>query len=130
MTELSLPQSRATLLNLVEAAVAAHANVIQVRLDGDTAVVETLATGSVVASDTWSVDRCQAVLSATFSLCDGPDDYAYGESRSGRMTGEKVTLPPGLTMVFVQFFPPRDGQRHMVARITYDADTCCGTCGG
>lgn len=121
---------RIELLNLLDAAVAAHANVVQIRLDGTRAVVETLATGRVEASLDWSQDRCAEALPAAFALCDGSDDYEYGSTRSARMTGEKAALPKGVTMVFLQFFPPRDGQRHLVARITYDADTCCGTCGG
>ncbi|RAU23767.1 hypothetical protein CU669_01335 [Paramagnetospirillum kuznetsovii] len=122
--------ARTELLDLIHEAVAAHANVVQVRLDADKAVVETLAAGRVAASRDWSLDHCPQALASAFALCDGPDDYQYGSSRSGRMTGEKAELPKGVTMVFVQFFPPRDGQRHLVARITYDSDTCCGTCGG
>ncbi|MBI3445595.1 MAG: hypothetical protein HY055_09605, partial [Magnetospirillum sp.] len=85
---------------------------------------------SVVASRQWPGARCHEALPGAFRLCDESDDYEYGASRSARMTGLKVALPKGVTMVFIQFFPPRDGQRHMVARLTYDSDTCCGTCGG
>jgi hypothetical protein len=83
-----------------------------------------------VAEREWPLEYCLPALSLAFALCDGPDDYQYGSTRSGRMTGEKSPLPQGLTMVFFQFFPARDGQRHLVARLTYDSDTCCGTCGG
>ena len=117
-------------LTLLNAAKAAHANLIQVRVDKGRALVETMAAGQVVATEDWPLEHCSAALPSAFALCDGPDDYQYGSSRSTRMTGEKVPLPPGLTMVFVQFFPARDGQRHLVARLTYDSDTCCGTCGG
>ncbi|CAA7622925.1 conserved hypothetical protein [Candidatus Terasakiella magnetica] len=117
-------------LALLDHAVAAHANVVQVRLADGQAVVEILAAGSVVASLPWTLSRCAEALPAAFALADGPDDFEYNTSRSTRMTGEKAPLPKGVTMVFLQFFPARDGQRHLVARITYDADTCCGTCGG
>jgi hypothetical protein len=124
------PEAQAEVLNLFEAAVAAHANVVQFRVSGEAAVVETLATGSVVDSREMPLARCADLLPAAFRLCDEADDYQYGTSRSARMTGLKAPLPKGLTMVFLQFFPARDGQRHLVARLTYDSDTCCGTCGG
>ncbi len=124
------PESQTHMLNLLEDAVAAHANVVQVRVEGEQAVIETLATGSVVASRQMPLARCNDLLPAAFSLCDESDDYQYNTSRSARMSGLKTALPKGLTMVFFQFFPARDGQRHLVARLTYDSDTCCGTCGG
>ncbi|ARJ66675.1 hypothetical protein WV31_13845 [Magnetospirillum sp. ME-1] len=124
------PESQAEMLTLLEHAVAAHANVVQVKVAGDQAVVEILATGSVVASREMPLARCNDLLRGAFSLCDESDDYQYNTSRSARMTGLKSALPKGLTMVFLQFFPARDGQRHLVARLTYDSDTCCGTCGG
>lgn len=123
-------ETRSPLLALLADAVAAHANVVQVRLESGGAVVETLAAGRVEASAQWSLDQCAAALPSAFALCDEANDYDYGSSRSARMTGVKTPLPAGVSMVFLQFFPPRDGQRHLVARITYDADTCCGTCGG
>ena len=122
--------AKSELLTLLHAAVAAHSNLIQVRVENGRALVETLAAGQVVTTEDWPLEHCSIALPSAFSLCDGPDDYQYGSSRSSRMTGEKAPLPPGLTMVFVQFFPARDGQRHLVARLTYDSDTCCGTCGG
>ena len=121
---------KSDLLALLNAAVASHANLVQIRIDGGRAVVETLATGQLVAEREWPLEYCALALPSAFALCDGPDDYQYGSTRSGRMTGEKAPLPQGLTMVFFQFFPARDGQRHLVARLTYDSDTCCGTCGG
>ncbi|MDO8607774.1 MAG: hypothetical protein Q7R40_14650 [Phaeospirillum sp.] len=121
---------KAEMLALLNNAVAAHANVVQIRVAGDDAMVETLATGAVVATAGWTLARCAQALPAVFGLCDGADDYEYGSTRTARMTGEKAPLPPGVTMVFIQFFPARDGQRHLVARLTYDSDTCCGTCGG
>lgn len=124
------PEPQAEMLTLLEHAVAAHANVVQVRVAGDQAIVEILATGSVVASREMPLARCNDLLPAAFSLCDESDDYQYNTSRSARMTGLKAALPKGLTMVFLQFFPARDGNRHLVARLTYDSDTCCGTCGG
>ncbi len=124
------PEPQAEMLTLLESAVAAHANVVQVRVAGDLAVIEILATGTVVASREMPLARCKDLLPAAFSLCDESDDYQYDTSRSARMTGLKSALPKGLTMVFLQFFPARDGQRHLVARLTYDSDTCCGTCGG
>lgn len=124
------PEPQAEMLNLLEHAVAAHANVVQVRVEGDQAVVEILATGSVVAARPMPLLRCADLLPAAFSLCDESDDYRYNTARSARMTGLKAALPKGLTMVFIQFSPARDGQRHLVARLTYDSDTCCGTCGG
>lgn len=124
------PEPQAEMLTLLEHAVAAHANVVQVRVAGDQAIVEVLATGSVVASREMPLARCADLLPAAFSLCDEADDYQYNTSRSARMTGLKSPLPKGLTMVFLQFFPARDGNRHLVARLTYDSDTCCGTCGG
>lgn len=124
------PDANTEITKLLQAAIAAHANVVQIRVAGDTAVIETLATGTVVATEEWPLARCAEVLPAAFRLCDEADDYEYGSSRSARMTGTKAPLPKGLTMVFLQFFPARDGQRHLVARLTYDSDTCCGTCGG
>ncbi|WP_096700091.1 hypothetical protein [Magnetospirillum sp. 15-1] len=124
------PESQVEMLTLLESAVAAHANVVQVRIIGGEAVIETLATGSVVDARPIPLARCAELLSAAFRLCDEADDYQYDTSRSARMTGLKAALPKGLTMVFMQFFPARDGQRHLVARLTYDSDTCCGTCGG
>lgn len=124
------PEAQAEIVNLFEGAVAAHANVVQIRVAGETAVVETLATGSVVNSRELPLARCADLLPAAFRLCDEADDYEYNTSRSARMTGAKAPLPKGLTMIFLQFFPARDGQRHLVARLTYDSDTCCGTCGG
>ncbi|WP_043743081.1 hypothetical protein [Paramagnetospirillum magneticum] len=118
------------MLTLLENAVAAHANVVQVRVDGESAVIETLATGTVVDARQVPLSFCAELLPAAFGLCDESDGYQYNSSRSARMTGLKVPLPKGLTMVFNQFFPARDGQRHLVARLTYDSDTCCGTCGG
>ena len=128
ITAISHPKTE--LPTLLEQAVAAHANLVQVRLDGGRAVVEIMASGSVVAATGWPLEHCSQVLPATFGLCDGADDYQYGSSRTARMTGEKLALPAGITMVFLQFFPARDGQRHLVARLTYDSETCCGTCGG
>jgi hypothetical protein len=125
-----VPESQTDMLSLLENAVAAHANVVQVRVTGDEAVVETLATGTVVAARQMPLARCAELLPAAFSLCDESDNYQYNTSRSARMTGLKTALPKGLTMVFMQFFPARDGNRHLVARLTYDSDTCCGTCGG
>lgn len=124
------PDTQIEMLSLLENAVAAHANVVQVRIAGDQAVVETLATGAVVDARQIPLARCADLLSAAFRLCDEADDYQYDTSRSARMTGLRAALPKGLTMVFMQFFPARDGQRHLVARLTYDSDTCCGTCGG
>ncbi|EME71677.1 hypothetical protein H261_02056 [Paramagnetospirillum caucaseum] len=124
------PEPQAEMLTLLEHAVVAHANVVQVRVAGDQAVIEILATGSVVVSREMPLARCADLLPAAFSLCDESEDYQYNTSRSARMTGLKSALPKGLTMVFLQFFPARDGQRHLVARLTYDSDTCCGTCGG
>ncbi|KIL98140.1 hypothetical protein CCC_01201 [Paramagnetospirillum magnetotacticum MS-1] len=118
------------MLSLLENAVAAHANVVQVRIEGDGAVIETLATGTVVDAHRLSLSACAELLPAAFRLCDESDDYHYGSSRSARMTGLKAPLPKGLAMVFMHFFPARDGHRHLVARLTYDSDTCCGTCGG
>jgi hypothetical protein len=124
------PESQVEFLTLLETAVAAHANVVQVRVAGERAIVEIVATGTVVASREMPLLRCAELLPAAFNLCDESDAYEYGASRTARMTGLKVALPAGVTMVFTQFFPPRDGQRHLVARLTYDSDTCCGTCGG
>lgn len=121
---------RADFLSLLEEAAAAHANIVQLRLDGVAAIMETLATGTVVARAEGRLADCAQMLPAIFALADGLADYTYGDNRSTRMTGEKAPLPPGVAMVFLQFFPARDGQRHLVARITYDGDTCCGTCGG
>jgi hypothetical protein len=130
MTAITALDPQTEMLSLLANAVASHANVVQIRVAGERALVETLAAGSVVDTRDWPLERCAQVVPAAFALCDGPEDFEYGTSRTGKMTGEKAALPAGLAMVFVQFFPPRDGQRHMVARITYDADTCCGTCGG
>lgn len=124
------PESQVEFLSLLEHAVAAHANVVQVRLVGETAIAEIVATGTVVASREMPTARCAELLPSAFALCDEADTYQYGASRSARMTGLKVALPQGVVMVFLQFFPARDGQRHLVARLTYDSDTCCGTCGG
>lgn len=122
--------AQAELLALLDAAVSAHANVVQVRVDKDAAVIEIMAAGSPVDVREVPLSRCADLLPALFSLCDEADDYVYGSSRSARMTGVKMALPAGVSMVFVQFFPARDGQRHMVARLTYDGDVCCGSCGG
>jgi hypothetical protein len=130
MTVIATLDPTSEVQSLLANAVALHANVVQIRVAGDRALAETLAAGRVVDLRDWPLERCAEMLPAAFALCDGPDDFEYGTSRSARMTGEKVPLPTGVTMVFNQFFPARDGQRHLVARITYDADTCCGTCGG
>ncbi len=129
MTMIAAIDPKAELLSLLDAAVAAHANLVQIRVESGRALVETLAAGRVVAVVDWPLERCSEALPAAFALCDGADDYQYGSSRTARMTGETVALPAGVAMVFIQFFPARDGQRHLVARLTYDSDTCCGTCG-
>ena len=121
---------KAELRGLLNAAVALHANVVQIRVEDGRALVETMAAGRVVTTEDWPLERCAVALPAAFALCDGEDDYQYGSSRTARMTGQSVALPAGLTMVFIQFFPARNGQRHLVARLSYDSDTCCGTCGG
>ena len=121
---------KAELLSLLKHAVTVHATLLQIRVEGGRALVETLAAGQVIDVVDWPLERCAQALPAAFALCDGADDYQYGSSRTARMTGEAAALPPGLTMVFMQFFPARDGQRHLVARLTYDSDTCCGSCGG
>lgn len=122
--------AQAELLALFDTAVSAHANVVQVRVDKETAVIEIMAAGNPVDAREIPLSRCLDLLPALFSLCDESDDYVYNSSRSARITGMKMPLPAGVSMVFVQFFPARDRQRHMVARITYDGDVCCGSCGG
>jgi hypothetical protein len=32
--------------------------------------------------------------------------------------------------VLMQFMPAADGGRRLVARISYQGDMCCGSCGG
>lgn len=123
-------EPKARIADLLGAAVAAHANIVQLRLEEEGAVMEIMAAGQVVSREVWPRESCAQLLPAAFALCDGVDDYSYDTSRSAKMTGEKLPLPKGVAMVFVQFFPARPGQRHLVARVTYDADTCCGTCGG
>jgi hypothetical protein len=131
MTVIAAPLDAQTeMLTLLENAVAAHANVVQIRVDGESAVIETMTAGAVVDTRQVPLSFCAELLPAAFRLCDESDDYGYGTSRTARMTGLKVPLPKGLTMIFNQFFPARDGQRHLVARLTYDSETCCGTCGG
>ena len=122
------PQTR--FLDLLTKAVALHGSLVTIRLEGGLARSEIMAAGSMLACGEFAQADCPALLAAAFELCDGESDYQYGESRSAKMTGGKIALPAGVTMVLVQFFPARDGQRHLVARLSYDSDTCCGTCGG
>lgn len=116
---------------LLTAAMDIHASEIQVALDGDQAPVTANIRGERLKVAEWPADRCPAMLKAAYGLCDGAgEDFAYGKSYSLRMTGERFRLPPGVTMILMQFLPPRDGARHLVARVSREADVCCGTCGG
>lgn len=121
---------QAEFLAYLEAAARAHAGEFHIRLDGDRAMVIATVRGEPAHVTTWSAGRCEALLRAAFSLCDGAGDYDYGSARSMRMTGANAALPEGVSMVLVQFMPPKDGGRHLVVRLTYQGDVCCGSCGG
>jgi hypothetical protein len=121
---------QAEFLALLDTAARHHANDLHIRIEGERAMVRATVSGSVMDVADWPASRCGELLPAAFRLTDGEDDYVYGDSRSARMTGARVALPATVSMVFLQFFPARDGQRHLVARITRESDTCCGTCGG
>lgn len=117
-------------LALIESAACAHANDLHIRVAGDRAQVMATVRGEALPVAEWPLSRCEDLLSAAFALCDKADDYVYGSARSMRMTGERAALPEGVTMALVQFMPAKDGGRHLVARLSYAGDVCCGTCGG
>lgn len=107
-----------------------HASQIFIRLAGERAeAVATISGGDVVMAD-WPAERALEILPAAFGLCDSADPYAPGSARTVQMTGQNNALPAGIRSILVQFLPPRDGGRVLVARITREGDTCCGTCGG
>lgn len=120
----------ATFAELLTSAATLHANEIQLRagdespdqvvamVRGDSVLVAELAEGA--AAD---------FLAQAFSACDGADDYRAGAGRMMRLTGERLALPKGIAQVLMQFLPP-GGARQLVARISYDGDVCCGSCGG
>lgn len=122
---------RAEVATLLTTAADIHASEVQVALDGDTARVTATIRGERLDVVRWPTARCPAIMEAAYGLCDGAgDDFAYGKTHSLRMTGERFRLPAGVTMILMQFLPPRDGGRHLVARFTREADVCCGSCGG
>lgn len=115
---------------LLEAAAAAHAGDLHIRLDGDVARVFATLRGTAAAVTEWPAGRCESFLTAVFSLCDKADVFAYGTARMMRLSGERFTLPGKVTGCLVQFLPPSDGGRVLVVRLNYEGDACCGSCGG
>ncbi len=117
-------------LAFLDAAARAHAGELFVRLEGDRALVMATIRGEQVQVAEWPAARCEPFLTAAFAACDKADAYEYGAARSMRMSGVETPLPEGVSMVLVQFFAPKDGGRHLVCRLTYAGDVCCGSCGG
>lgn len=115
---------------LLEAAAAAHAGDLHIRLDGDVARVFATLRGAVTEVTDWPAARCEAFLSAVFSLCDKAESYSHGSARMMRLSGERFTLPGKVSGCLVQFLPPSDGGRVLVVRLNYEGDACCGSCGG
>lgn len=115
---------------LLDAAARAHAGDLHIRLDGGRARVVATLQGQPTEVAQWPAERCETMLPAVFALCDKAEGYTYGSSHSLRMTGERAPLPAGVSMVLAQFFPAKDGGRHLVCRLTYEGDVCCGSCGG
>jgi hypothetical protein len=116
--------------SLLSETVRRHGKELTIRINGDKALaMAKIDSGEEILAE-WPASRCEAFLTAVFGLCDQADPYTYGSSRSLFMTGEKATLPVELRTVLVQFMPFKDGGRHLVARLTYQGDMCCGTCGG
>ncbi|GEM_PF-1985757 len=116
--------------DLLEAAAAAHAGDLHIRLEGDVAKVFATLRGQATAVIEWPAARCESFLSAVFGLCDKADAFTYGTARNMRLSGERFTLPGKVSGCLVQFLPPSDGGRVLVVRINYEGDACCGSCGG
>lgn len=115
---------------LLDAAARDHAGDLHIRIEGDRAVVIETVRGEPKQVAEWPAVRCQSLLPAVFDLCDKAEGYVYGSVHSLRLTGERMRMPEGVSMVLVQFFAPKDGGRHLVCRLTYEGDICCGSCGG
>ena len=77
---------KAELRGLLNAAVALHANVVQIRVEDGRALVETMAAGRVVTTEDWPLERCAVALPAAFALCDGERAMLFGAAQ-GAMTG-------------------------------------------
>lgn len=107
-----------------------HATEMQLRRgdDGQDLLVA-MVRGDAALMATLDAMQSDAVLAQAFAACDGGGDYVAGTARMMRMTGESVTLPKGVTQILMQFMAD-GGARRLVARISYDGDVCCGSCGG
>lgn len=106
-----------------------HANEIQVRTAEGGHHLVAMVRGDAVVMGELDADQVAAFLDQAFGLCDGADDYRAGAGRMMRLTGERLDLPTGIAQVLMQFLPP-GGVRQLVARLSYDGDVCCGSCGG
>lgn len=112
------------------AATGIHANEIHLRGDDDVFRLVAMVRGDAVLMAELTPAQAGVFLADTFALCDGADTYQPGAARMMRLTGERLALPAGMAQALVQFLPPRDGGRQLVARISYAGDVCCGSCGG
>lgn len=115
---------------LLTSAATIHANEIQLRA-GDQGLDQVVAMvrGDSVLMAELDETATADFLAQAFSACDGAEAYQPGASRMMRLTGERLDLPKGIAQVLMQFLP-QGGARQLVARISYDGDVCCGTCGG
>lgn len=106
-----------------------HANEIQLRVAESGHQLVAMVRGDAVMMGELEVDQVADFLGQAFALCDGADEYQTGRGQMMRLTGERLPLPAGIAQVLMQFLP-NGGARRLVARISYDGDVCCGTCGG
>ncbi|MBR9971371.1 hypothetical protein [Magnetospirillum sulfuroxidans] len=112
------------------AATRIHANEIHLRGDDDVFRLVAMVRGDAVLMAELSPAQAADFLADAFALCDDGDCYQPGAARMMRLTGERLALPAELSQALVQFLPPRDGGRQLVARLSYAGDVCCGSCGG
>jgi len=107
-----------------------HATEIQLRRgdDGCDSLVAMVRGDAVLMA---SLDQAQSeiLLGQGFAACDGADAYVPGAARMMRLGGERLDLPQGVSQVLMQFMAGGGGRR-LVARIAYEGDVCCGSCGG
>lgn len=107
-----------------------HASEIQLRRgeDGQDSLVA-MVRGDAVLMATLTQDETSSLLQQAFAACDGADTYVSGTARMMRLTGERQSLPQGVSQVLMQFMAA-GGARHLVSRLAYEGDVCCGSCGG
>jgi hypothetical protein len=116
--------------DLLQLAAGAHASELTLRVENGQASVVAMVRGDAAQLAQWPESEAAPFLAQAFAVCDGADDFVPGVSRMMRMTGERAALPAGVATALVQFLPPREGGRHLVVRLSYEGDVCCGTCGG